>query len=373
MKIKKLYGGSTSTTQPVQSSNVNNPWAPTIPYLQSIYGDAAKLYAQGPTQYTPWSQAAGLSQDQQAQVNGTNAYVNSQGTQNFLQQGNQAVSNLMSGANNPYSGITNAGNPQLAGYLSNNTGYDPSQGLNNFMYQNSSDPNMQASVAGAANQAGSAMDNINSLVQNGSGFGQNMAQNYGNIASNNAIDTTLGQNYDAQNANRLQATNMAQGIQNNKANLAASNLYNQGQYANDALNLGISNYANMLGAPVNLLQQLYSAGGINQAQNQAQINNATNQWNFDQQSNYNNLARMVGLTTPNNAWSSSNTSGTTTTTTPSSGMGAGIGGLAGMIGAGLLAIPTGGMSMAALPGIMGAAGLGGALGSTGGGLISGGR
>ncbi len=364
--MKRFYGGPTTTTSPSSSSSTSSPWAPTIPGLQNVYAQAAQMYANGPTQYTPWSQAATLTPDQQAQINGTANYVNSAGTQSLMNQGSNAVQNLMTGANNPYTSLNGQTASQLAGYQSNNTADDPSQGLNNFMYQNMSDPTLQNAVSSASSQSNAASAGINGLVQNGFGFGQNMASNLGAIGQNNAIDTALGSAFDSQNANRLSAANTASGIQNSKANLNSNLQQAGGTYANDATNLGNYNYSNVINSPLSMLGQLNTAGAANQSQAQAQLTNATNAWNFAQQAPYNNLARFAALTTPNNAWGNTSTNGTTTTTTPSSGSGAGIGSIAGMAAAGIAAPFTGGASLAYLP-------LAGTLGGTAGGLLSGGK
>jgi hypothetical protein len=365
--IKKYYGGSPSTqTTPQTTSTTTNPWAPAIPAINQSYQQAANLYAQGPQQYTPWSQAAALTPDQIAQVNGTNAYVNSAGTQNLLNQGQSAVTQLLSGSNNPYNGTTQYSNPQLAGYLSNNTANDPSQGINNMMYQNLQSPQVQNNISSANTQVDNAMGNIQGQLQNGYGFGQNMANNYGQMADNIGTTNALASVFDNQNANRLQATNLAAGNQHNQASLAVNLLQNGGQYANDAQSLGLGNYASMASDPISMLQALNSAGGINQTQNQNQINNATSAWNFAQQAPYTNLANYLGIVSPNQGWGNQQSYGTTTTSTPSSGLGTSLGTIGGMGIAAALAPFTGGLSL-------GSIGLGGSLGGTTGGLLSGGR
>lgn len=337
MKFKKLYGGNagtTTSTTPSSSNQNNQPWAPTIPYLQNVYSQAAKLYAQGPQQYTPWSQAATLTPDQNAYASGMQNYVNSQGTQNFLNQGQQSVQNLINGGNNPFSGVTNSSNPQLAGYLSNNSAMDPSQGLNYLMNNNLQDPNLLNALSSGTSQVNQAMGNINGLIQNGGGFGQNMANNLSNNAQNYAMTNALGSAFDNQNTMRMQAAGQASQNMNNQASLSAGLLGNQGAYTNSAMNLGLGNYASMMQNPINLLGLLNTAGSQNQTQAQQQIDNATNQWNFNQQAPYNALAQLTQLTTPNNAWSNRAQWGTQTSSSPislGSAIGTGIGTVAPLI------------------------------------------
>ena len=268
---------------PSQSSQTTQPWAPLQPYLQQGYGQAANAFAQGPAQYTPFSQVANLTPDQRAQIQGTNAYVNAPSTQAMLSNQSNAVQNLMTNANNPYTPATNVTNPSLAGYLSNNNLNDPSGGINRFMYQNTSDPALQQQISGGLNQVDAALGGGKGLLQNQFGFGQNLAQNLADIGKTNTTNQAFGNAYDMQNQQRQNAINMANGINNQKAGLNANLLQNAGDYATKSANLGFSQYPNAIQAPLSLLDQLNQMGGINQAQTQAQIQDATNRWQTAQQ------------------------------------------------------------------------------------------
>lgn len=298
------YGGSAqkAPTGASTSSQTIAPWAPLQPYLKAGYGEAAKLYAQGQQQYTPWSQVANLNGNQLAQINGVNSYVNSDSTQQMLANGSNAVQNLMTGRNNPYSPITDQTNPALAGYLGINNLNDVSQGLNHFMYSNLSDPNLQNTISAAGNQADAAFGDIRNTVQNKFGMGQNLAQNSANLNKTNSVNAALGSAFDTQNSNRLQATNMANAFNNGRFGIAADMLNKGGDYSNNAMNLGFQHYAPMMMEPLTMLGELNRMGGIRQTNTQAQLTDATNRWNFNQNAPYDLLNKFASLINPNASW-----------------------------------------------------------------------
>lgn len=302
--LKGFRGSSSGGTSsaPSAQSNTNNPWAPVTPYLQQGYSEAAKLYAQGPQKYTPFSQVANLTGDQQAYINGTNNYVNSPGTQSLLNTASNTNQRLISGQDNPYAPVTAAAAPMLNGYLSNNNLNDTAQGLNRFMYQNTGDPALQQVMSQSTQQADDAITNINGLIQNGAGFGKNLAVDSGNVARTNNLNQAMGNAFDSQNTQRLQAINLANGINNSRAQTAASMMVDSGNFQNNAQNLGFAHYNTVMKQPLTLLDALNNAGGINQAQAQSQLNDATARWNFNQQSPYNALAQYAAMINPNPAW-----------------------------------------------------------------------
>jgi hypothetical protein len=302
-KFKGFRGGAPApANSPSQSSTTVEPWAPMQPYITGGYELAANQYAQGPAQYTPFSQAATLTPDQQAAINGTSDYVNSAGTQQMLNTQSNTVQGLMDGSTNPYGQITGQTNPMLAGYMTNNNLNDVSGGLNRFMYENTGDPGLQHSISNGMEQVNAALGGASGLLQNGSGFGRTIASNIANQGKSDAGNKALGLGFDNQNTNRLSAIQIANGINNNKANLAGGLLTNQGSYDNNASNLGFSQYANALQMPLGLLSQLNDAGGLNQTQAQTQIADAVNRWNFAQQSPYDALAKYAAAINPNKAW-----------------------------------------------------------------------
>jgi hypothetical protein len=298
------YGGSEqkAPTGATTSSQTIAPWAPMQPYLKAGYAEAAKLYSQGPQQYTPWSQVANLNGNQLAQINGVNDYVNSASTQQMLSNGSNAVQNLMTGANNPYTPITDQTNPALAGYLGNNNLNDVSQGLNHFMYSDLSDPMLQNTISAAGQQADGAFGDIRNSVQNKFGIGQNIAQNSADISKTNTTNAALGAAFDNQNSNRLSAINMANAFNNGRFGLAADLVNKGGDYANNAMNLGFQNYSSMIQQPLTLLNELNRMGGIRQTNNQAQLTDATNRWNFNQNAAFDLLNKFGAMVNPNASW-----------------------------------------------------------------------
>ena len=331
MEFNKRYrGGSLPPAQqtPQQSSQTNNPWAPTQPYIEKSYEMAANQYAQGPAQYTPWSQVANLTPDQQAHINGVNQYVNALETQQMVRNQLNAVQNLMTGANNPYNNITAQTNPMLAGFLQNNRLNDTAQGINRFLYQNVGDQALQQSISNGVDQTDAALGGIRNLIQNGSGFGQNIATNNAGNFRANAVNSALGAGFDMQNANRMKAIEIANGINNNKASMAANMLETAGDYSNKSQNLGYSQYTNALNSPLGLLQELNKVGGINQDYAQALLGDATNRWNFNQQAPYDALAKYAAVINPDKSW------GNTYTNNSGAQQGAGVSNAALGIGAG---------------------------------------
>lgn len=105
-----------------------------------------------------------------------------------------------------------------------------------------------------------------------------------------------------QNANRLAAVEMANGINNKKYGMSADLLKSQGNWANDAQNIAFQNYTNVINQPLSMLAQLNKMGGINQAQTQSQLDDATNRWNFNQQAPYDLLANYAAAINPSKAW-----------------------------------------------------------------------
>ncbi|WAK01877.1 hypothetical protein [Methylobacter sp. YRD-M1] len=302
---KGFLGGSSEgprTQSPSASSETVNPWGPAQPYIKEGYAQAAKLYAQGPQQYTPWSQVTNLTPEQISHVNGVNQYVNSPGTQNLMNYTSNTVRDLMTGANNPYSQITNQVTPALSGYLSNNNLADTAPGINKFMYQNLSDPTLQNTISSSVQQVEDAFGGVRDQIQNKYGFSQNIADNTFAQGKSDVVNSAFANAFDNQNANRLSAIKMTNAINNQRAGIASDLLTNQGQWGNNAANLGFANYTNAIQQPIGLLGELNKVGGVLQAQDQAQLADASNRWNFYQQAPYDLLAKYAAAINPNKQW-----------------------------------------------------------------------
>ena len=299
--LKGFRAAPTSVT-PTTASVTNAPWAAATPYLQQSYEQAAKLYAQGPEQYTPFSQVAGLTPYQLAAIKNTSDYVNSNGTHDFMNSATNAATALRTDANNPYKDITRITNPALAGFLSNNSLADVSGGLNRFMYQNTGDKSLQDNIFRGQTQAGSATGGVNSLVQNRFGIGKNIAENLDSSAKTNAVNSAFSQGFDMQNVNRLKAIGMADSFNNGRMGLASNLLQNQGNYTNNSIDMGYGAYGTTMGAPLSMLQKLGAAGGVRQDQNQAQIKDATARWDQGQNARLQALQRYAAAINPNTGW-----------------------------------------------------------------------
>ena len=259
---------------------------------------AANIYAQGPNYAPGFSSVAQLTPNQTNSINGINNYVNSAGNQQMLNNGSSAVQNLLTGSNNPYTNLNNTIAPNVAGYLSNNNGMNPAQGLNQFMNANLNDAGLQGALSDGVNQTNNAMGNIIPGLHNTFGFGQNLANNSAQLAQNTAMSNTLGNEFDQQNTNRLAAAGDASNIGTNKANLGAGLLNSGGEYGNNQQSLGLSNYGSMLSNPLTQLQDLFNAGGIQQTQNQQQLTNATQNYTQNQNAQMTALDQLMSLINP---------------------------------------------------------------------------
>lgn len=334
INIVILYGGSqpAPAQQAQTSSQTVAPWAPIQPYLKQGYKAAAELYAKGPAEYTPFSQAAKLTSNQLAHINGVNEYVNSPGTQKYLTMGANALNNSLNDSNNPYNSTSNQVQPMLAGYLQNNNLNDVSQGLNHFMYSGTNDPMLQVVISNGVSQVDNALKGIRGSLQNKYGFSENLAKNTADIARNSSINQALMSGFDTQNNNRLSAIDMANKFNNSRFGMAADLLINQGDYSNNNLNMGLANMSGIMTTPLSMLDQLNQAGGTLQDQNQAQILDATNRWNFNQQAPYDVLAKYMAAINPDKAWGNQYTSqngsnSAAGTSGTSNAIGAGVAGL----------------------------------------------
>jgi hypothetical protein len=352
-------GGSTQTT-PTSSTSANLPWGSLQPYLIQGYQEAAKQYAAGPTKYTPWSQATGFTAPQQQAMTGISNYVNSPALQQQMASTQNVVSGLAQGAGNPYSPLTQTANQNVANFLGQNQLYNPSQGINRMMYQNTQDPALMATL----NKGLGAVSNITSGLQGQlpmSDISGSIADRMRQATTAGTVANTLGAAYNQQNINRMKAADMANQINKSQFGTSADVLSQAGKYGTSATGLGLQYAKPALNAPTSMLGQLNTIGGYQQAQNQAQLTDAVNRFNFEQAAPYDNLVKFRNLmqnsTNPN--WGVTSMQGTQTQYVPGSGNGALGGGLGTLAGAGV------GFMMGGPAGAM----LGASLGGAGGGLI----
>jgi len=351
--------GGTQTT-PVSKINTNAPWTALQPYINEGYKEVSRLYSEGPQKYTPWSQVTELTPEQKSAMSDVSSYVNSPELQQAMQGGQDIVSGLMSGRSNPYSNVLNPMKSNVSGYLGNNNLYDPSQGINRMMYQNTQDPNLTMNIARGNTATNPMYSQLRGQLQNPSLSGGIADRSR---AMNTASQTTdmLGRAYDFQNQNRIKASQLANTINQNKYNLSSGLLNTANTYGINAANLGIGNANQMANMPIAMLQSLNQMGQMQQVQNQAQLTDATNRWNFEQNAPYANLTRYRNLINPNPSWGTTSQTGTQTTTTPSNG--GGLGQMLGTLGGAAAGFFLGGGPQGAMLGASLGGSLGGGIGS----------
>lgn len=340
-----MMGGGETTKQ-----TKNAPWAAMEPYIGAGYKEAAKLYSQGPTEYTPWSQVANQNENQLAAMGGVSDYVNSPELQSKMAGAQNRISGLLDPNSNPYAGLTGEAQSVLAQNLQPQT-MDASAGLNRLMYQGTNDPVLQQAMQKGV---GSATD-LSKLVRNP--IASKIAGKSADAAKAGILSKTLANAYDMQNTMRMKAAESANTIQQNKSSLAGQMLGAANQYGTQATGLGLQ-YANpVLNAPTAMLGELSKVGAMRQQANQGQLTDATNRWNYQQNAPYDNLVKFRNLINPNSQWGVTNS----TVTTPGSGQG--IGQLAGTVLGATGGFFAGGPAGAAMGGQMGGA-LGGGIGSS---------
>lgn len=317
--IFPLYGGGGSgggTKTTTNESKKGDPWAPAIPYVKQGFSEAQRLYTLGPQQYTPWSQVASFDPQQLAAMQGIREYINAPGTQAQLSQGNQLVSNLLSGGDNVQSNLGKQYAGNLAGYLQNANQADVADSLNRFMYQNMNDPSLVQNVNRAVGQAATNFNPETLGVQNRMGVGQRALSQYTAPLQQSAINRMFSSAYDTQEAARQQAINTANALQANRAGTIADLISSGDRYGTAARELGLNYQGQMLNMPLQYLNVLSDIGGRQQAQQQAMLNEATNRWNFNQNAPYQALLNYRNLINPNSAWGQTDSTSTGTTMLP---------------------------------------------------------
>jgi len=365
-------GGQPASTTVDNTTTAKTPYGPAMPYLLQSMQDAAKIYSQGPQQYTPWSQIAGFTPEQQAAQQGILNYAGSQGTQQFIGQTQGAVQGQMAGGPNYLQpGMQQAGNV-LTGYAGNNNLQDNAGVLNQMAYGEQGNPYLDTQVQSAMQQLSNKFmaDTLPSLrraaIGQGSYGSSRNALAEGTAASglDAQMQATANQmymtDYQNQEQNRLAALGQIAQQQNQQAT-AAGNMYQTGATQGlTNVGYGLQNFKNAAAMPLDMLNQIYQVGTdqYNQAQNQ--LSDATNRWNFNQNAGWDQLSRFKQLIDPTSGLGGSGTSNATTAqyAAPTSTAGNVMGGL-------LQALP---LAMAAYGGMSGSgAGGAGTPGAIGGG------
>lgn len=311
-KKKRFYGGggTTPAQQATNSTSSQTPWAPSIPYLQQGINSANQWAAQGPAQYTPWSQYANLTPNQLAAMQGVTNYTNSAGTQNFMNTAANGVQNLISNNPNAQMNMGQQGMSNALGYMNSNSMMDPSQAANQMAYGNNTDPYLQKNVGSALQQLSNnfQMNTLPGLRHQAIGDGT-YGSSRNEMAEGSAAGALSGQMnqtaqemynnaYNTNQQNSLAALGQNAQQQSTQAGLA-NQIFNSGTgQQQTAQNIGMQNYNNALFAPLQMLQAQGGVGAQAQQQNQQQINDSTNRWNFAQQAPWTQVQQYANLINP---------------------------------------------------------------------------
>ncbi len=307
ISIHILYGGDTVVPQAQNATNstsVKQPWAPAQPYLKAIMGNAAKIYSQGPNQYTPWNQVADLDPFQKSAMNGIQNYVNSSGTQNFMKTASNVVNQSLLGDPNSTQQVAGSGMRQVGGLITNNNMYDPAAATNQMAYGNNMNPYTQANTNAALQKISNnfSMNTLPGMRRNAIGNGtygssrNELAEGQAaGAASNdmyNAASQIHGNAYNTAQNNSLAALGNSAQQQLNKANMT-SGLFTAGNNQNlNSQSIGLQNFANSMNMPLSMLEQLGQTGLQEFQQTQNQLNDATNRWNFNQNAGWDHLGKF---------------------------------------------------------------------------------
>jgi len=318
-------GGSQPAQSTVEDTKTNQtPYAPAIPYLMQAMKDAANIYSQGSQKYTPWSQISGFTPEQLAAQKGITDYANSYGTQEFIGNTQNAVRNQLTGGNNQYGQLANQAGSVLTGFVGNNNLQDNANILNNFSYGDTSNPYNDAKVNSSMQElSNSFMANTLPTLRRAA-IGQGT---YGSSRNALAEGSALGaldaqmqsvannvymSDYANTENNRLGALNQIAMQQNSQAT-NAGNLFNQSA-GNNLTNIGygLQNYKNALAMPLDMMNQTYQVGSDIYHQKQAELSDATNRWNYEQNAPWDNISRFKQLIDPTSSLGGAGTSNSTT-------------------------------------------------------------
>lgn len=313
-------GGQPASTTTKNTSTQNTPYAPAVPYLLQGLNDAARIYSQGPQQYTPWSQVAGFTPDQLAAQQGIMNYTRGAPTQQFIGNVQNSVANQMQGGTNYSQPLQGQAQSNLAGYLGNNNLQDNSGVLNQMAYGDQTNPYLDTAVQSSLQKlSNNFMANTlpslrRAAIQQGTygssrnALAEGQAAGALDTAMQDAANTSYMTDYQQQETNRMNALGQLANQQNQQATGAQGLL---GQSANTNLNnisQGFQNYGTALQMPLDMLGQIYNVGADQYAQNQAQLGDATNRWNFNQNAGWDQLQRFKALVDANSGLGQSTSS-----------------------------------------------------------------
>lgn len=300
-----MSGGGGNQQSTVQQAY---PYAPAMPYIEQAMRDAAKMYSQGGAQYTPWSQIANATPQQLAAQQGVINYAQGPGTRQFIQNAQGTTERQMMGGANYSQPLSGYAQGQLGGYLNQGQNLASNAGmLNQMAYGDTSNPYTETQVKSALDQMSNAFltNTLPGLRRAAIGQGT-----YG--SSRNALaEGQAGSALESQMANAANQAYMGayQTGEQNRLQALQQMAQQQGQGASNAYNLmnqaagtnlaniaqGLGSYNQSLAMPLDMMNQVMQVGNAQQQQEQAQLQDATNRWNFQQQSGWDTLAKFKNL------------------------------------------------------------------------------
>jgi hypothetical protein len=298
-----MSSGGSSQTETKQAY----PYAPAMPYLLQGMQDAAKIYSQGGAQYTPWSQVAGFTPEQLQANQGILDYTGSNNTNQFVRGVQGATERQVGGGTNYSNPLMPTAQQGVSNYLGNNGLASNAGVLNQMAYGDNQNPYIETQVKSALDQLSNAflsttLPSLRRAAVGNNTYGSSRNQ----LAEGTAAGQLSGQQMDAANKmymdayqtgeqNRQGALNQIAGQQNQQAQ-NAYNLINQGAGTNLAnTSQGLANYTQALAMPLDLLNQRLQIGTAQNTQAQNELNDATNRWNFNENSGWDSLAKFKNL------------------------------------------------------------------------------
>ncbi len=288
-----MGGGSGSNVTYTTQSTSSSPWEPQQQYLKDVFGKAQEAYNAGNPNYFPESTVVGYSPETQQALSQVQNIAT--GDNPMMDAAQSAITDTASGT------FLNAGNPYMQGAFNN------AANLAGEAFREQTLPSIDSSFASAGRLGSGLYANQRNKAEDT--FSRSMAEMAGNMAY---------QNYQDERGRQMSAAAMAPGM-------------SQARYQ-DA-------------------QMLANVGAAREAEQQAELSDRVNRWNFEQNSDWDRLGRYASLI-------SGGYGGTGTQTTPvytnnagsflgsaatgagignligggtGAGIGAGIGGLLGML------------------------------------------
>lgn len=271
-------GGNSGNTK---TTTTQQPWSGQQGSLDNLYAQANNLQSGYMPQYFPQSTVSGLTSGQQGDIS------------NLSSLGNYG-SSALNAANSGVAGLASQGNSQFQ------QGQNSAQ---NALLQQSSGADLSAQnpyfQQMAQTTLANTMPSINASFANGNRSDSGLAARASSEGANDAIGQLAYQNYQTGLQNQLTA-----------AGQESTNYDN----ANKTTVAAGAVAPTIYGAQLEGGQDAYNADSQTQAQNQAQLTNQVNQWNYNQNLPYN----MLGMY---DNYISGSYGGSTTQSTPYSSNG----------------------------------------------------